>query len=232
MKDEVSNSNWEKIYSEGKMLNKYPYDRVVSLTFKYFGHIQDKSKIKVLDLGCGAGNNSWFFAREGFDVTGIDVSKTAIEFVKKRFIKEGLKGRFMVMNFNDLPSLSEQYDLIIDRISLVTQEWNDLPLIMKVIKESMHSNSIFISFFYSDKHPVKRYYQNTQNGRTYYLDDGETRLLAGKRITFIDILSHKELYNQFSIIDIYEHSILPIKNTKSDFKGMAEYITIMKKENI
>lgn len=75
--------SWEDLYSKGRMLNRYPHDRVVSIAFKYFGSVKNRANVRILDLGCGAGNNSWFFAREGFDVTGIDASETAIKFARK-----------------------------------------------------------------------------------------------------------------------------------------------------
>ena len=38
---------------------------------------------KVLDLGCGEGRNAVFFARHGFDVTGVDVSLPGLEKTKR-----------------------------------------------------------------------------------------------------------------------------------------------------
>ncbi len=39
---------------------------------------------KLLDLGCGRGRNSFFFARKGFDVVGVDISDVAIASAKKQ----------------------------------------------------------------------------------------------------------------------------------------------------
>ena len=36
-------------------------------------------KSRVLDIGCGNGRDSYFFNKKGFKVTGIDISKKAIQ---------------------------------------------------------------------------------------------------------------------------------------------------------
>ena len=48
-------------------------------------------------------NNIWFAAREGYDVTGIDASKAAILFAKKRFDADGLKCNLKIGDFSALP---------------------------------------------------------------------------------------------------------------------------------
>lgn len=88
--------SWEEnIYFKGKQLNVYPYDVLVSIVAKNFFHIpkENKKKIKVLDLGCGAGNNAKFLAENGLSVYGIDGSATAISTCKKRFKEWDLRGR-------------------------------------------------------------------------------------------------------------------------------------------
>ena len=65
---------------------KIPYDKYY-LTKNYFGNpypelidffAQLPAKGKVLDLGCGQGRNAIPLAQMGFEVTGIDISKTGI----------------------------------------------------------------------------------------------------------------------------------------------------------
>lgn len=91
---------------------------MVAVLFKNFG--KDLRGIRILELGCGAGNNLWFAARHGAEVVGIDGSESAIKFCKERFKKESLPGRFVVQSFENTSLLTDKYDLIIDRAALTT----------------------------------------------------------------------------------------------------------------
>ena len=51
---------------------------------------------KAVDLGCGTGNYSIYLASQGFDVTGIDISFTAIELARNSAIQKGIKCGFTV----------------------------------------------------------------------------------------------------------------------------------------
>nr|MDC2855936.1 class I SAM-dependent methyltransferase [Ningiella sp. W23] len=96
-------SIWEDIYSKGNHLNLYPFDAVVSFLFNKQLRNIPRSQQNVIEVGCGAGNNLWFAAREGFNVSGIDASTSAINFAKHRFKQEKLLGNFDVGNFIELP---------------------------------------------------------------------------------------------------------------------------------
>ncbi len=114
------NTIWEDtIYGTGNHLNKYPYDNVVAFIFRNFPRNKPREDVKILELGSGAGNNLWFAAREGFSVTGIEGSKSAVDFANKRFKEEGLEGKFLVGDFTDLPLEDNSFDIVIDRGSIV-----------------------------------------------------------------------------------------------------------------
>ena len=110
---------WENdIYGKGRHLNRYPYDVVVSFLYRNRPLNKPYGDVRVLEVGCGAGNNLWFAAREGFQVTGIDASVHAISYATKRFAQEGLSGEFVVGDFTKLPFEEAQFDLVIDRCAL------------------------------------------------------------------------------------------------------------------
>lgn len=51
---------------------------------------------KTIDLGCGTGNYALYLARNGFNVTGIDISPTAITIAEKRAEEKGIHCAFLV----------------------------------------------------------------------------------------------------------------------------------------
>ena len=69
---------------------------------------------KCLEYGCGTGSYGFGLAKEGADVTGIDISPIAIEVAKEIADKQGLNNQteFLVMNAEDLKFPDETFDLI------------------------------------------------------------------------------------------------------------------------
>lgn len=107
--------SWEdRIYSQGRHLNRYPFDVVVSFVYRNLpeGH---PDNVRVLEVGCGAGNNLWFLAREGFAAYGIDASRTAIDYARRRLSHDGLVADLRCGDFAMLPWPDDTFDLAIDR---------------------------------------------------------------------------------------------------------------------
>ncbi len=111
---------WETdIYSQGRCLNKQPYDIVVQFVFRHFPRNRARHTVRILEIGCGAGNNLLFAAAEGFQVTGLDGSRSAVEHARRRFAQSGLQAELHVGDFTQLPFADESFDLAIDRGALV-----------------------------------------------------------------------------------------------------------------
>src|SRR3954451_16714670 len=91
-------TSWEERYQRGAALVRYPYDFVVQFVNRYPPD-KPREETLVLEVGCGAGNNLWFAAREGFQVAGIDGSAAAIAYARRRFEQDGLTGDLLVGDF-------------------------------------------------------------------------------------------------------------------------------------
>lgn len=92
----ISKKKWEEYYE------KMPHWAVSSSSSKlaiYFIRFLEKKRIKkgeLLEIGCGNGRDAVFFARCGFNVSGVDIAsnsiilceKNKINFIKKRTIED------------------------------------------------------------------------------------------------------------------------------------------------
>ncbi len=91
-------------------LDEYRFDKL-----RYLPQVVDfngyKGK-KVLEIGCGAGIDLIRFARGGAQVTGVDISETAIDLAKKNFKINGLKADLQVMNGEALDFKDNSFDLV------------------------------------------------------------------------------------------------------------------------
>jgi SAM-dependent methyltransferase len=69
---------------------------------------------RVLDVGCGTGDNALFLAKRGFDVTGLDSAPTALASARAKAAARGLEVRFVFADALDLARLGEQFDTAVD----------------------------------------------------------------------------------------------------------------------
>ena len=73
-----------------------------------------RSPARVLDAGCGTGENALFFAGRGHKVTGIDFLDEPINRAKQKAAERGLTATFLVMDALALKHLPEVFDTVID----------------------------------------------------------------------------------------------------------------------
>lgn len=69
---------------------------------------------RVLDAGCGAGDNAIFLAGRGHDVTGVDGSPTAIEIARGRAAEQGADVTFAVADATRLDGFGQEFDTVLD----------------------------------------------------------------------------------------------------------------------
>jgi SAM-dependent methyltransferase len=71
-------------------------------------------KGKALDICCGAGTNTVYLAQNGFNVTGIDISPTAITYAKAKAARAHVNIRLLVQDFLKLPFNDGEFDFVHD----------------------------------------------------------------------------------------------------------------------
>src|SRR5205807_1470438 len=69
---------------------------------------------RVLDVGCGTGENALYLAERGFSVVGVDLSARAIEAAKEKVSERRLKADFELANALSLDFKNGYFDSAID----------------------------------------------------------------------------------------------------------------------
>ncbi len=154
MNDSVQESTWDPIWEttfRSRGWGKYPPEHLVRFVAREFANVEDRSGVRLLEIGCGPGANVWFMSREGFSVSGIDGSPTAIRQAHDRLSNEGLKADLRVGDFTQLPWADESSDGVVENASLYS---NRVTAIMRAIDEVhrvLRPGAPFLSSFFSDK---------------------------------------------------------------------------------
>jgi SAM-dependent methyltransferase len=70
---------------------------------------------RTLELGCGTGENAVYLARQGFDVTALDVAPLAIERAEAKVRAAGVQVKLLTADVLALPDLGPPFALVFDR---------------------------------------------------------------------------------------------------------------------
>jgi SAM-dependent methyltransferase len=105
-------TNWDQRYRSGDV----PWD--IGSPCPELIRVLDEYGIaptRACEFGCGTGTNSIYLASRGFDVTGLDLSPTAIAGAEQRNAAAGARCRFLVADVFDLPDLGPPFPFLYDR---------------------------------------------------------------------------------------------------------------------
>ncbi|MBU2615932.1 MAG: methyltransferase domain-containing protein [Nanoarchaeota archaeon] len=174
----------EKMFFEEKVFSREDYEFIFEADKELIEEIlKNKKSGKILDLGCGEAGISLLLAKKGFEVTCIDISKTAINNIKKEAKKRGVKINALVEDLEKF-EIEEDYDIIIGTgIFHFLLEENSLKLIDNVKKHTKeHGLNVFEVFLQGDP-------SQEEDSEGYYFKPNEL----------------KDLYYNWDILDYEEY---------------------------
>lgn len=111
--------NWEQIHSSREW-GKYPPEHLIRFISRLYKGKSDieRSQVKILDVGCGQGANTWYLAREGFNVYAFDGSKSAVKNALLYIHKDNLFAQIDVKRGLDMDYPPDFFDCVIDNASI------------------------------------------------------------------------------------------------------------------
>ena len=130
----------------------------------------------VLDLGCGMGRHCIYLAKKGFDVAGIDTSRSALKMAKSWSSIEGdANVAFLLASMTNLPFRSECFHAIVSVSVIHHAVRDDIDRTAEEICRVLRDNGIFLANLLS----VEDYrYGSGQKieERTFKVQDGPEKI--------------------------------------------------------
>ena len=167
---------WNDLYSQ----NDY-FGSGQTILANFAKEIIEKNSLKnILEVGCGQGRDSIYFAKLGYDVVAFDLSKNAIKFVEKVKKEENLKNLQLfvhdaqkIFNFQNL-----KFDLVYSNLALQFFNKSQLEKIFSNISDKMGQNSFFL---FSTKKAGDKYFDfGTKIGNNAFEYKGIIRFFFNK----------------------------------------------------
>jgi len=165
----------EKYFFEKEVFSRKNYDFTFEFDEFFISELlKHKKSGKVLDLGCGGSGYGLHLAKKGFDVTSVDISKTAIKQLEKEAKTRNLKIKTIIADMENF-EFEEKYDII-----LALGVFHFIPekelrnLLMKIkkntTKDGMNIIEAFLERDSSQERDSEGYYFKKQELKEIYKD--------------------------------------------------------------
>jgi len=195
--------DWEKdIYAKGMQLNDWPFSEVVSDIIK-LTRGKDKSKLRILEIGCGACNNLWFAAEVGFQISGMDISKSAIDYGRSRLKSLGFND--LDLKVGDITKLDWEdgyFDIVLDRGALTQNNYKRISECLDEVYRILKKDTgMLLAYTLYGMNTTERSFGKEVSKNTY--DHFSKGLLSNVGLTsFFTEKDIKELFSKFNNFDI------------------------------
>ncbi len=181
---------YNTIYKNLTDAHDYPNINLVRLE-KWF--LKNNRSDKLLDYGCGYGENSVYFAKEGYEVHASDVSKNLITYLKKKNkskAKQKIKFFHINKKLKKLPFKDDYFDTIIcTGVIMYLASKEKIVFLLKEFERCLKPNGKFIISTFGP--------QNTFIKRSKKINKN-TYVFEGKEKFHVPITIKNKLYIPYS----------------------------------
>jgi len=142
---------WEEYYS---VLHKLPdwLKKPVPFIVDSLPLFKERGARLFLDLGCGIGRNSIYLGKEGFDVVGVDVSRSALKKAKAWAKIEGIPNVTVLRaSMTQLPFIRHTFDAVVSVSVIHHALKKDIEKTTREIHNVLKDNGLFIANLLSTK---------------------------------------------------------------------------------
>ena len=204
-----------KLYEKGfKKLGaiyqrQYPNEEFCRFMGRNFFHINTskRKKLNFLEVGVGSGANLSLISNEGYNASGIDISKDSIKITKNLFKKKNFKANLKVGDMTNIPYKSNKFDCVFDVFSSCLLAKKDGEIFLNEVSRVLKKGGKFFSYFPSKKSKMfksknkKMFDEDTifklgEKKPIYKIDNAPMRFLDKKQ--YISLLKKNNIYTFYS----------------------------------
>lgn len=203
--------HWEELHKKGSV------DHELNIATEFAKEVNDyiNPNSSILELGCGVGNDSFYFSQQGHKALGTDFSEVAIDQDKKRYNNGNLT--FKVMDISlPIPFIDNEFDVVYARLSLHYFSNEATKAIFKELHRILKPNGYLCFICKSTHDPL--YGAGTEIEKDMYEKNGHVRHFFNEE--YVKLC----LGNNFSIHKIQEDKGELYGNTSAFIKVIANNI--------
>ena len=201
MKANVPRQSWDALYCEKKHNSIWPWSDLVGLVMRYSN--PRSKRLRVLELGCGAGANIPLFVSLNADYFSVESSKTIVSELHAKFPQ--LKDSIVHGDFTEnLPD--QQFDLIVDRGALTSNTTSSIQRCLVEIFDRLEPGGTFIGVdWYSTE--CTAFHQAQKEDKWTRVNFTDKPFVGVPRIHFSDKQHICDLFSDFDL-DLLEHKLI------------------------
>lgn len=200
-------NTWDKSFKKKQNFLLYPNEHIIRFVNQYIKKRTNlklpKSQKKCLDIGCGSGRHIIYLHKNGFNVSGIDISKIALQQTKSliKYSKIKKKIKLNLCSATNINFNSNFFDFLISHGTFDSMPYKDC---QKSINESfriLKEKGFFYVDLISDKVKNKGKFINKFD--QLISSEHEKNTIQ----SYFNIKRIKNNFRKFKIIKIYKVSI-------------------------
>jgi len=141
-------TEWNKILLEEWYSQEEPDEIVINFA-KLLKN--KKLKMRVLDLGCGAGRHEVFMAKQGFEAHGTDISETGLKLTKQRLERQNSEVYLVKCDMKALPYVDSCFDAVVSLHTIYHQKFKGLQKTVSEIHRILRKRGLILINFLSKR---------------------------------------------------------------------------------
>jgi len=159
---------------------------------------REKRKMRVLDLGCGAGRHQIFMTKQGFETHGTDISSTGLNLTKQRLKRQNLEVYLVKCDMKNLPFVESLFDAAICLHTIYHQKLKGIQETISEIQRVLQKEgSLLINFLSKRTYSYGKGEKVEEN--TFMETEG---IEKGILHHFTDEEEIKHLFRNFNIVNL------------------------------